>query len=61
MAKRILIPISHTMPADSFVTAVRDLARGAGATVRLLHVAPPPDNVVDDSGRLVRPSASARS
>jgi nucleotide-binding universal stress UspA family protein len=53
MAKRILISISHTPPADSFVAAMRDLARGAGATVRLLHVARTPDNVVDDDGRVI--------
>jgi nucleotide-binding universal stress UspA family protein len=40
-------------PADSFVTAIGDLARGAGATVRLLHVAPTPEHVTDVNGRLV--------
>jgi nucleotide-binding universal stress UspA family protein len=53
MAKRILVPLSMHEPADSFVTAVGDLARGAGATVRLLHVAPTPEHVTDVNGRLV--------
>ena len=53
MAKRILVPLSMTAPADSFVTAVGDLARGAGGSVRLLHVAPPPEHVTDLDGRLV--------
>lgn len=53
MAKRILVPISPRMPSDSFLTALGDLARGAGATVRLLHVAKPPANVADLDGRVV--------
>jgi len=53
MAKRILVPVSMNAPADSFVTAVGDLARGAGATVRLLHVAPTPEHVTDAGGRLI--------
>ena len=53
MAKRILVPLSQIAPADSFVTAVADLARGAGATVRLLHVAPPAEPVIDADGRTI--------
>jgi len=53
MAKRILAPVSMHAPADSFLTAVADLARGAGATVRLLHVAPLSESVTDASGRLI--------
>jgi nucleotide-binding universal stress UspA family protein len=53
MAKRILAPISSRMPSDTFLTALGDLARGAGATVRLLHVADPPTNVVDPDGRTI--------
>lgn len=52
MAKRILVPLSQTAPAASLVAAVADLARGAGATVRLLHVAVPTINVVDADGRV---------
>lgn len=53
MAKRILVPISPRMPSDAFLTALGDLARGAGATVRLLHVAEPPTNVADLDGRII--------
>jgi nucleotide-binding universal stress UspA family protein len=53
MAKRILVPLRQIEPADSFLSAVGDLARGAGATVRLLHVARTPDNLVNDEGRVV--------
>ncbi len=53
MAKRILVPVSLIAPAASLLTAVGDLARGAGGTIRLLHVAPPPEHVTDVNGRLV--------
>ena len=53
MAKRILVPFSQIAPADSFVTALGDLARGAGATVRLLQVTDTATNVVDADGRVV--------
>lgn len=52
MAKRILVPLDETVQAESVLDMVADMARGAGATVRLLHVAPAPDNVVSD-GRVV--------
>lgn len=48
MAKRILVPLDKTTDAESIVDAVAEMARGGGATVRLLHVAPVPDNVVSD-------------
>ena len=53
MAKRILVPLDRSDVAEAVVPLVADLARGAGATVRLLHVAPVPDNVVSKEGRLV--------
>jgi nucleotide-binding universal stress UspA family protein len=53
MAKRMLVPLDRTAHAEAVLPLVADLARGAGATVRLLHVAPAPDNVVDADGRLV--------
>jgi nucleotide-binding universal stress UspA family protein len=53
MAKRLLVPVAQIDPADSFVTALGDLARGAGATVRLLHVAETPTSVVDVDGRVI--------
>ena len=53
MAKRILVPLSQMEPAPSFLAAVAHLARGAGATVRLLHVAAPTTNIVDADGRVL--------
>ena len=53
MAKRILVPIDRSTTAASASGLVADLARGSGACVRLLLVAPPADNVVDDSGRVI--------
>lgn len=53
MVKRILVPLDETTDHESILPLVADLARGAGATVRLLHVAPVPDNVVDVEGRIV--------
>lgn len=40
MAKRILVPLDRSEHADAVLPLVADLARAAGATVRLLHVAP---------------------
>ena len=48
MAKRILVPLDETEHAQSVLGAVADMARGGGATVRLLRVAPEPDNVVSE-------------
>ena len=53
MAKRILIPLDRSDVAETIVPLVADLARGAGATVRLLHVAPVPENVTSTKGRVV--------
>jgi nucleotide-binding universal stress UspA family protein len=52
MAKRVLVPLDETVEAESVVDLVADLAKGGGASVRLLHVAPVPDNVVSD-GKIV--------
>jgi hypothetical protein len=52
MAKRILVPLVPGDDADRLILLVADLARGAGATVRLLHVAPLPQNRVDQSNRI---------
>jgi nucleotide-binding universal stress UspA family protein len=40
MAKRILVPLDTGERAESVLPLVVDLARAAGATVRLLHVTP---------------------
>jgi nucleotide-binding universal stress UspA family protein len=53
MMKRILVPIDSTTHAEYLANVVGDLARGAGATIRLLHVAPPPGEVADARGRII--------
>lgn len=53
MAKRILVPIDQTPAAAELVDLVNDAARGGGATVRLIHVAPVPGNLVGDDGRVM--------
>lgn len=40
MPKRILVPLDTPAHAESVLPLVGDLARAAGATVRLLHVTP---------------------
>jgi nucleotide-binding universal stress UspA family protein len=52
MAKRVLVPLDETAEAEGVVGLVADLAKGGGAGVRLLHVAPVPDNIVSD-GKIV--------
>lgn len=53
MAKRILVPLDQSEVAESVVPVVADAARGGQANVRLLHVAPVPENRVDQEGRVV--------
>jgi nucleotide-binding universal stress UspA family protein len=53
MAKRILVAVDRTTPPYALLDVVGDLARGSGASVRLLHVAPPPDSVADAQGRVI--------
>lgn len=53
MAKRMLVPLDQSALAESVIPVVADAARGGAATVRLLHVAPVPDNQVDPEGRVV--------
>ncbi len=53
MAKRILVPLDEAVQAESMVEAVGALARSTGATVRLLHVAPVTDAVVDEDGHVL--------
>ncbi|PYM08516.1 MAG: hypothetical protein DMD82_02320 [Candidatus Rokuibacteriota bacterium] len=53
MAKRILVPLDRTPTGEAVLPLVSDVARGAGSTVRLLHVKPVPNNVVSESGRVV--------
>lgn len=53
MAKRILVPLDRSNLAETIVPLIADLARGAGATVRLLHVAAVPENLVSRDGRVI--------
>ncbi len=53
MAKRILVPVNPTPAAESVASLIADLARGSGATVRLLRVAPLPESVVSEDGRVI--------
>ncbi len=53
MAKRILVPLDQSEVAETVVPIVADAARGGQATVRLLHVAPVPDNRADEEGRVI--------
>lgn len=53
MAKRILVPLDQTADAEAVLPLVVDVARGGGATVRLLHVAPAPDLRVGADGRVI--------
>lgn len=53
MAKRILVPLDRSDVSEAVLPVVADLARGAGTTVRLLHVAPIAENLVSSEGRLI--------
>ena len=53
MAKRILIPLDGSITAEAALSLIGDLARGAGATVKLLHVAAIPDNQYGNDGYLI--------
>ena len=53
MAKRILVAFDRTTPAYELLDVIGALMRGGGAAVRLLHVAPTPDSIVDADGRTI--------
>lgn len=53
MAKRILVPLDQSSVAEGVLPLVADMVRGSQATVRLMHVAPVPDNLVSPEGRTV--------
>ncbi len=53
MAKRILVPLDQSPAAEVVVPLVADMARGSGATVRLLQVAPVPQNRMSEEGRVL--------
>lgn len=52
MNKRVLVPLDTTEATEDLLPIVAMLA-AAGAAVRLMHVAPVPDNVVTPEGRTV--------
>ena len=52
MAKRILLPLDQSPAAEVVVPLVADMARGSGAAVRLLQVAPVPRNRLSEEGRV---------
>jgi nucleotide-binding universal stress UspA family protein len=51
--KRILVPLKGATGEEAVLYAVAPAAREVGATLRLLHVAPVPHNLVSESGRVV--------
>jgi hypothetical protein len=53
MARTILVPLDATSESAAVLDTVRELARVEGATVRLLHVAPAPEAVVNDEGQVI--------
>ncbi len=53
MAKRILVPLDQQDRAEAVLPLVAELARGGGAAVRLLHVAPLPQLRRDAYGRVI--------
>jgi len=53
MPKRILVPLDETTEHEAILPLIADIARPARATVRLLHIASPPDNVVTEDGQVI--------
>jgi len=53
MAKRILVPLDATDDMEAVLDLIADAARGGGATVRLLRVAPHAETVRDLDGHVV--------
>jgi nucleotide-binding universal stress UspA family protein len=53
MPKRILVPLDETTEHEAILPVVADIARSAGATVRLLHVTAPPENLVTEDGQVI--------
>src|SRR5262245_17734014 len=53
MPKRILVPLKGTSASEAVLPIVAHATSGLGATLRLLHVAPVPHNLVSASGRVI--------
>ena len=54
MAKRILVPLDMSEHSESVLPLVADLARAAGATVRLMHVTPYSRTRFSEDNRVIR-------
>lgn len=52
-AKRILVPLDGSEPAESAASVAADLARSTGGSLRLLHVSPVPAHRIDERGRVI--------
>jgi nucleotide-binding universal stress UspA family protein len=53
MAKRVLVPLDQSQAAETILPLVSAIARGDGASVRLLLVTPVPESRVSAEGRTV--------
>jgi nucleotide-binding universal stress UspA family protein len=53
MAKRILVPLDLTEDGEAVASIAASLARSSGGTIRLLHVAPIPQELRAEYGRVV--------
>jgi nucleotide-binding universal stress UspA family protein len=53
MARKILVPLDQSHAAETILPVVSAIARGDGATVRLLLVAPAPESRLNKEGRTV--------
>lgn len=53
MAKRILVPLDRSPVGEIALPIVAAAARAGGATVRLVHVEPVPENRVNEDGQVV--------
>jgi nucleotide-binding universal stress UspA family protein len=51
--KRILVPLKGTAGDEAVLSVVAPAASAVGATLRLMHVAPIPRNLVSEAGRVV--------
>jgi nucleotide-binding universal stress UspA family protein len=51
--KRILVPLKGTADDEAVLALIAPVASAVGATLRVLHVAPVPQNLVSESGRVV--------
>lgn len=60
MVRRILVPLTDRLADAAALQAILDVARSAGATVRLLYVRPLPPGADADSARAAIPEDDER-